>query len=371
MAIKNRNRQTVPVRIILYRLFAHLLCDFRCEILFLLLQTFAGLEADELLHFDLRAVFLSDLVDVLLYALLAVFGLDIDLVKEADLLHFLIDTAHNDTVQHLFRRTRLLVLRGGKEDLFLLLNEVRADLGTGGELRTHGRGLHGDVLRHFLDGVVDDVRFHVDEDHDLAAHVRIGSDETVLFRDLRETADLHVFANHGNLSGQFIGYRYMNFTAEINTFEITARTTGEGAVLKIYQGAEKGSANDAPGDGLNQPAKDGPTGDLLAVVELPNTNGQYQTFTVPAAVAEEGVHSFYIVLETAPTQGNVYVDSMRFDQVRSPFDVNGDGVVNLLDMTRAQRWYDTDNAEADVNDDGTVDIEDLILIFRNFYGTGA
>ena len=172
-------------------------------------------------------------------------------------------------------------------------------------------------------------------------------------------------------AGQFIGYRYMNFTAEINTFEITARTTGEGAVLKIYQGARKGSANDAPGDGLNQPAKDGPTGDLLAVVELPNTNGQYQTFTVPAAVAEEGTHSFYIVLETAPTQGNVYVDSMRFDQVRSPFDVNGDGVVNLLDMTRAQRWYDTDNAEADVNDDGTVDIEDLILIFKNFYGTGA
>jgi len=47
-------------------------------------------------------------------------------------------------------------------------------------------------------------------------------------------------------------------------------------------------------------------------------------------------------------------------------DVNHDGVVNLLDMTRAQRWYDTDNADADVNSSGDVDIIDLILILNNY-----
>lgn len=112
--------------------------------------------------------------------------------------------------------------------------------------------------------------------------------------------------------GQFIGYRYMNFSTAIKNVEITARTHGKGAVLKIYKGAEKGSENDAPGDGLNQPAKDGPTGELVAVVELPNTNDKYKTFTVPATVKHSGIYSFYIVLDTASDHGSVYVDSIRF-----------------------------------------------------------
>jgi len=53
---------------------------------------------------------------------------------------------------------------------------------------------------------------------------------------------------------------------------------------------------------------------------------------------------------------------------RSVFDVNKDGVVNLLDMTRAQRYYGGFHPDADVNDDNTVDITDLILIFRNYTG---
>ena len=112
--------------------------------------------------------------------------------------------------------------------------------------------------------------------------------------------------------GQFIGYRYMNFLTSIKTVEIIARTSGKGAVLKIYKGAEKGSVNDAPGDGLNQPAKDGPTGELVAIVELPDTNEVYKTYTVPATVTQSGIYSFYIVLDTPPEHGNVYVDSLRF-----------------------------------------------------------
>ena len=48
------------------------------------------------------------------------------------------------------------------------------------------------------------------------------------------------------------------------------------------------------------------------------------------------------------------------------YDVNHDGVVNQLDLTRAQRYYGTDNAVCDVNKDGTVDINDLILILNNY-----
>ena len=48
--------------------------------------------------------------------------------------------------------------------------------------------------------------------------------------------------------------------------------------------------------------------------------------------------------------------------------MNKDGVVNLLDMTRAQRYYGSFHPDADVNDDNKVDIDDLILIFNNYSG---
>lgn len=48
------------------------------------------------------------------------------------------------------------------------------------------------------------------------------------------------------------------------------------------------------------------------------------------------------------------------------YDVNRDGVVNLLDVTRAQRHYGDYDANADVNGDKIVDITDLILILNNF-----
>ena len=50
----------------------------------------------------------------------------------------------------------------------------------------------------------------------------------------------------------------------------------------------------------------------------------------------------------------------------SIYDVNRDGVVNQLDLTRAQRHYGTDDEICDVDNNGTVDIADLILILNNY-----
>ena len=50
----------------------------------------------------------------------------------------------------------------------------------------------------------------------------------------------------------------------------------------------------------------------------------------------------------------------------SIYDVNHDGSVDQLDLTRAQRWYGTDNADCDINDDGEVNVADMILILNNF-----
>ncbi len=113
-------------------------------------------------------------------------------------------------------------------------------------------------------------------------------------------------------AGQFIGYRYMDFVSDIRTFTLTARTEGDGAVLKVYQGAEKSSYNDAFGESTEQNSKKVPVGTPIATVLLSNTNGQYQSFTVQATVPKAGIYSFYLVLDTAPKKGNVHIDTMCF-----------------------------------------------------------
>ena len=50
----------------------------------------------------------------------------------------------------------------------------------------------------------------------------------------------------------------------------------------------------------------------------------------------------------------------------SKYDVNQDGTVNQLDITRAQRFFGQSNDLADVNDDGEVDVTDFVLILNNY-----
>lgn len=49
-----------------------------------------------------------------------------------------------------------------------------------------------------------------------------------------------------------------------------------------------------------------------------------------------------------------------------PYDVNGDGIVNILDLTFVASHLGEANPEADVNDDGIVNILDLVLVAQNF-----
>ena len=49
-----------------------------------------------------------------------------------------------------------------------------------------------------------------------------------------------------------------------------------------------------------------------------------------------------------------------------PYDVNADGVVNILDLVFVASRFGQTDPSADVNDDGTVDILDLTLIAQNF-----
>ena len=50
----------------------------------------------------------------------------------------------------------------------------------------------------------------------------------------------------------------------------------------------------------------------------------------------------------------------------NPYDVNADGVVNILDLTFVAAHFGEVNPDADVNDDGIVNILDLVLVAQNF-----
>ena len=77
------------------------------------------------------------------------------------------------------------------------------------------------------------------------------------------------------------------------------------------------------------------------------------------------------VVSEVSTKGTVTVNGSPASNRITSYDVNADSVIDILDITEAQRFYqvsssDTDWADAqkaDVNADGQVDIQDLIDIF--------
>ena len=53
-------------------------------------------------------------------------------------------------------------------------------------------------------------------------------------------------------------------------------------------------------------------------------------------------------------------------ETKSPADVNGDGIVNILDLTLVAQGFGTDKPEADVNGDGVVNVFDLVFVANQF-----
>ena len=53
-------------------------------------------------------------------------------------------------------------------------------------------------------------------------------------------------------------------------------------------------------------------------------------------------------------------------ETKNPYDITGDGVVNILDLVRMVSHFGEENAEVDVTGDGVVNILDLVAIAQNF-----
>ena len=115
--------------------------------------------------------------------------------------------------------------------------------------------------------------------------------------------------------------------------------------------------------------KDGVDGDAALATVTAGTTGKTGQASLTVTGAElaaylgDGETDVRAILDEASA-----VTTVKY----SIYDVNEDGVVNLLDITRSQRFYGMRegdqgwHARADVNSDGTVDVSDLILILNNF-----
>ena len=93
-----------------------------------------------------------------------------------------------------------------------------------------------------------------------------------------------------------------------------------------------------------------------------NHSGEAQVITLPEEV--QGVASGLMNTEHAlpNLDGEIYLRA----KPKNPADVNGDGMVNILDLTIIARGLGTDNLEGDVNGDGFVNILDLVFVANHF-----
>ena len=93
-----------------------------------------------------------------------------------------------------------------------------------------------------------------------------------------------------------------------------------------------------------------------------NQSGEAQVVTLPekSQSVANGLANTKHVVE--------HIDGDIFLKVKTanPADVNGDGIVNILDLTLVARGLGTDSLEGDVNGDGVVNVFDLVFVANAF-----
>ena len=97
-----------------------------------------------------------------------------------------------------------------------------------------------------------------------------------------------------------------------------------------------------------------------------NHSGAPQVIRLPEEV--HGVASGLVNVEhaLANLDGEMYLKAVESGEGRveskNPADVNGDGVVNILDLTLVAQGFGTDGLEGDVNGDGVINVFDLVFV---------
>ena len=98
-----------------------------------------------------------------------------------------------------------------------------------------------------------------------------------------------------------------------------------------------------------------------------NHSGSVQNIRLPelAAGVASGLEG---TTHTLPdVDGEIYLRM----KPKNPADVNGDGVVNILDLTLVAQGFGKDGLQGDVNGDGVVNVFDLVQVAGALGGGGA
>ena len=101
-----------------------------------------------------------------------------------------------------------------------------------------------------------------------------------------------------------------------------------------------------------------------------NHSGSPQVIRLPEEV--QGVASGLVNVEHAlpNLDGEMYLKAVERGEGRgaskNPADVNGDGVVNILDLTLVAQGFGSNEAGSDVNGDGVVNVFDLVMVAAEF-----
>ena len=108
---------------------------------------------------------------------------------------------------------------------------------------------------------------------------------------------------------------------------------------------------------------------LLTVPEEPETAEEDVISEPPPEedVTPEPSPEEEVMPETSPEE-DVTPETLPEEEVIPepiPYDINGDGVVNILDLTFVASHFGESDSDADVTGDGTVNILDLVLIAQN------
>ena len=93
-----------------------------------------------------------------------------------------------------------------------------------------------------------------------------------------------------------------------------------------------------------------------------NHSGEARVITLPEEA--QGVASGLV--NTAHTLPNLDGEMYLRVKPKNPADVNGDGVVNIFDLTIVAQGFGTDGLEGDVNGDGAVNVFDLVIVANGF-----
>jgi beta-xylosidase len=125
-----------------------------------------------------------------------------------------------------------------------------------------------------------------------------------------------------NAVSQYFGYRYVDFgDAEVGALVASVRTTGGNAVLTF---------------------KDAPDGNVISVLNLPDTQGEWQDVIGSVPASPEGKQAVYVELTAAPNAGRVELDWFSFDGRATYAEIDSPARMNVRLRSTAQLQFSVD-----------------------------